>query len=135
VNNAEFIKQYYGIWEAAPDPMLAVLRVHHIDTELYDMTVCTGPLTPDGVLPANGREGAMCAAYAAHSKRERIAQTGMSASQWRRCNEEYLRSWQYHDDMQRLFQVFQSLDADSLRALLASNVRVKLPNTERPFRG
>lgn len=34
-------------------------REYHTECEAYDRKVCTGPITRDGILPANGREASL----------------------------------------------------------------------------
>jgi hypothetical protein len=126
VDNAAFIKHFFGTWEATPEPELVILRMFHLDTELYDLTVCNGAWTDDGVLPANHREAMLCSRYATDARHRLMRTTGINSSEWIRLNKLYLQSWQYRDDMTKLFAEFRRLDADSLRALLASNVRTKL---------
>lgn len=52
------MNDYMQVWAPTPEDHLAYLlaQIYIADCEAHDRKVCTGPLTPDGVMPANPHE-------------------------------------------------------------------------------
>ena len=62
-------------------------REYHRQCEAFDRTVCTGPITADGIMPATPRELAQVNAFAARMRRECVEQAqryGVSAETMQR---------------------------------------------------
>jgi hypothetical protein len=56
VNDREFRNQYLGEPKPTDHRLLDLAREYYRRTEAYDRTVCTGPMTRDGIMPATYRE-------------------------------------------------------------------------------
>lgn len=72
--------------EARDRVLVELADEFHRRTEAFDRTVCTGPMTQNGVMPANHREGAVINANAQRIRRElvdRAVQAGFTEAQFK----------------------------------------------------
>jgi len=72
--------------EARDRVLVELADEFHLRTEAFDRTICTGPMTRDGVMPANHREGAVINANAQRIRRELVAraiQAGFTEAQFK----------------------------------------------------
>lgn len=95
---------------STPQPTSDVLwelaREYHRRAEVYDRSVCTGPIGPDGVQPVGYRELGLVNRNASdllHEMRRRAEAEGYSAEELRDAMRRYVSSRQYSDDMRASF--------------------------------
>ena len=51
-----FAEKYLGTFEPPDKALLDLARDYYRRCEAYDLTVCTGPMGRDGIMPATSRE-------------------------------------------------------------------------------
>jgi hypothetical protein len=79
---------FYGEFsiEAKDRDLVALAEEYYHRTELYDRTVCTGPIGPDGIMPATPAELATINRHADQVRRElvdRALRAGFTAAQFK----------------------------------------------------
>lgn len=66
----DYCSMYLGEPEPINSELLDLARSYYRQTEVFDRTVCTGPVTRDGIMPATSRQLAEINRYAAEVLRE-----------------------------------------------------------------
>ncbi|HDR9163671.1 TPA: hypothetical protein QDB28_004075 [Burkholderia vietnamiensis] len=83
---ADFRSLYFAEPEPTDPRLIELARSYYRDTEAYDRTVCTGPITRDGIMPTTSRERLLISRNARHVMdrvREAAAQLGFTREQLR----------------------------------------------------
>lgn len=89
-----------------PDLLHELARDYFKRTETYDRSVCTGPVTPDGVLPGNEREFALIQRFGDHVQKAcemQAAAAGFTAKELRQAFRNYDGSHEAAADMREWF--------------------------------
>lgn len=75
-----------------------IAREYYLRAEAYDLTVCTGPMGRDGILPRTDREGVLINRNAIALRKELMDRTGMSYREFIGALQAYDRSGQWERD-------------------------------------
>jgi hypothetical protein len=77
-----------------PNEIWALAKQYHEETEAYDRTICTGPITEDGITPMNSNEHLESALFADdlwHRLWQQAKDMGYGGTAFRECCAKYLQ--------------------------------------------
>ncbi|MDE2103853.1 MAG: hypothetical protein KGL39_41835 [Patescibacteria group bacterium] len=107
-------------------PAILALRYVH-ESEVFDRTVCTGPIREDGIMPASSWEAGRCNAFADRLKRDLGSPWDSDFREWFR---QECREWERvpHEERERIYQRVRADEdaeaaAEGRRSLFAPPVR------------